>query len=223
MTERSLTLDIGPVTLEGTLTVPSRARGLIVLAQESRPTPSPGNRFVVTTLDQGALATLCFDLVTGEEDERDARTAEVRFDVYLLADRLLAVSDWARAQPELASLPLGYFVSSTGAAAALIAAARRPELVAAVVSRSGRPDLGGSNLDHVYAPTQLIVGGNDEVLVELNRDALRRLRCEAELRIVPGVTQLFAERRAREWVASLAYDWFAQHLSAPPRPAYPNP
>jgi pimeloyl-ACP methyl ester carboxylesterase len=216
MNERELTLGLGRITLEGTLAIPPQARGLVLFAHGSGSSRfSPRNRFVASELNEGGLATLLFDLLTAGEEELDAITGELRFDIELLAERLSAATDWVRAEPALPSLPLGYFGSSTGAAAALIAAARRPEAVQAVVSRGGRPDLADRSLSQVRAPTLLIVGGQDEAVLALNRAALARLRCEAVLRVVPGATHLFEEPGALSLVAALARAWFRDHLAAP--------
>jgi pimeloyl-ACP methyl ester carboxylesterase len=224
MNAREVVLKLDHITLEGTLTLPANARGLVLFAHGSGSSRfSPRNRFVAAALNAGGLGTLLFDLLTAEEEERDAITAELRFDIELLADRLVAATDWVLAHREIRSLELGYFGSSTGAAAALIAATARPDVVRAVVSRGGRPDLARPILGEVRAPTLLIVGGNDDVVIELNEEAADRLRCEAELRIVPGATHLFEEPGALEEVASLARDWFTAHLAAAPRGVQPTP
>jgi dienelactone hydrolase len=211
--ERSVTLDIGRIRLPGDLAHPPGARGLVLFAHGSGSSRrSPRNRYVAGVLQQAGLATLLFDLLTEEEERRDAATAELRFDIPLLGQRLGAATDWVLAQPETATLPLGYFGASTGAAAALIAAAERPALVRAVVSRGGRPDLAGGALGRVKAPTLLIVGGADTPVIELNRRAMAALRTEVRLEIVPGAGHLFEEPGALEQVARLARDWFERHL-----------
>jgi pimeloyl-ACP methyl ester carboxylesterase len=183
---------------------------------------SPRNRFVAAALNEGGLGTLLFDLLTAQEERLDAATAELRFDIDLLAQRLIAATDWVLDRGALQSLSLGYFGSSTGAAAALIAAGRRPDAVRAIVSRGGRPDLAGSDLSFVRAPTLLIVGGSDHGVIELNESAIVELRnCEAELRVVPGATHLFEEPGALDQVAALARDWFVRH--AAPREVQPSP
>lgn len=223
MNQREVTLKLNTLSLEGTLALPEEARALVLFAHGSGSSRfSPRNRFVASTLQGGGLGTLLFDLLTAEEERRDAVTAELRFDIDLLAERLMAVTDWVAGNRELESLRLGYFGSSTGAAAALIAAARRPDAVGAVVSRGGRPDLAGFQLTFVCAPTLLIVGGNDEPVICLNRSALRQLRCEAEIRIVPGATHLFEEPGALEQVAALARDWFSEHLVGVSRTVQPT-
>ena len=173
---------------------------------------SPRNTYVAEVLDSAGVATLLFDLLTAEEEEVDAQTAELRFDIPLLTERLLAVTQWTLRQPALRGLPMGYFGASTGAAAALAAAARLPR-VAAVVSRGGRPDLAGPLLADVRAATLLIVGGDDREVLTLNRQALAQLRAEARLEIVPGATHLFVEAGALEEVARLASAWFVAHLA----------
>jgi len=206
-------LPIGDVNLDGDLTLPPQPTGLVLFAHGSGSgRHSPRNRFVASVLHEASLGTMLMDLLTGEEEAVDLRTAQLRFDVRLLGARLLAAAAWARTQPRTASLPFGYFGASTGAAAALIAAAERPELVRAVVSRGGRPDLAGPALAHVQAPTLLIVGGDDRQVLELNRAALEQLRATGELVIVPGATHLFEEPGALEAVAELARDWFVRYM-----------
>jgi pimeloyl-ACP methyl ester carboxylesterase len=213
-------IDVGSTELGGALTIPEECRGLVLFAHGSGSSRfSPRNRFVASVLEEGGLGTLVFDLLSEEEEVIDAQTAELRFDVELLAERLIAATDWLRARRDL---PLGYFGSSTGAAAALIAAARRPKPIRAVVSRGGRPDLAGSELPNVCAPTLLIVGGEDHAVVELNEASLLELRCEAELRIVAGATHLFEEPDALAEVAQLAREWFLLHLAEEPRRAAPR-
>jgi dienelactone hydrolase len=169
---------------------------------------------VAKVLHEGGLATLLIDLLTAEEEVVDRQTAELRFDIDLLARRLVGASDWLAHQPATRRLAIGYVGASTGAAAALVAASARPNLVAAVVSRGGRPDLAGAALSRVQAPTLLIVGGLDKVVIELNRAALERLRVEKRLEVVPGATHLFEEPGALEQVARLARAWFERYLSA---------
>jgi putative phosphoribosyl transferase len=196
--------------LNGILRVPSGAGGVVVFAHGSGSGRlSPRNQYVADVLQQGGLATLLIDLLL--EDEADDR--EKVFDIELLAERLQKAADWLRQEPETSQLRLGYFGASTGAGAALVAAARQPETVAAVVSRGGRPDLAGSALPDVRAPTLLIVGGHDEVVLDLNEQALRLLRCPKELVVVPGATHLFEEPGTLEEVARLAKNWFQRHLS----------
>ena len=206
-------LDLAGVGLNGDLSLPGDTRGLVVFAHGSGSSRhSRRNRAVAEVLQHGRLGTLLLDLLTDREELVDATTAEFRFDIPLLADRLVAAIDWAQAHPETASLAIGVFGASTGAAAALIAAARRPAAVRAVVSRGGRPDLAEDSLEQVAAPTLLIVGGRDDVVIELNKEAFARLREPKELRIVPGATHLFEEPGALDQVSRLAREWFERYL-----------
>jgi putative phosphoribosyl transferase len=208
-TERSVSIPAGAVRLPGGLTLPPRPRGIVLFAHGSGSSRfSPRNRFVADVLVRGGLGTLLFDLLTREED-RDYGT---RFDIGLLTARLLAAAGWWRAQPEAAGVRLGHFGASTGAAAALEAAAREAAGTAAVVSRGGRPDLATDSLGLVRAPTLLIVGGRDTEVLELNRRALARLGGTKELAVVPGATHLFEEPGALKQVADLASAWFLRHL-----------
>jgi putative phosphoribosyl transferase len=203
-------------TLDGNLTVPHGARGIVLFVHGSGSSRhSPRNRFVAEMLNDAGLATLLFDLLTREEEALDIRTAHLRFDIGLLARRLDAATDWVLQDPDVSSLRIGYFGSSTGGGAALVAAAARPGVVGAVVSRGGRPDLAGRALASVGAPTLLIVGGEDDVVIELNREAMAQMRCDVKLEIVPGATHLFEEPGTLESVAGLARDWFLTHLSEP--------
>ena len=212
-TPQSVRLEIAGITLNGDLSPTAGAHGLIVFAHGSGSSRhSPRNRAVAEVLQRARLATLLLDLLTEPEDAADARTAEFRFDIPLLADRVVAAIDWAAAQPSTSSLPVGLFGASTGAAAALIAAAQRPGAVGAVVSRGGRPDLADASLGAVVAPTLLIVGGLDDAVIRLNRLAFERLTAAKELQIVPGATHLFEEPGALERVSQLARDWFLQQL-----------
>jgi len=213
----AVVIQTGSVELQGLLRKPRGASAVVLFAHGSGSSRlSPRNSFVAERLRQAGLCTLLFDLLTEEEEKFDALTAELRFDISLLTARLSAVTEWALRAPRLRGLALAYFGASTGAAAALAAAARIPQ-VSAVVSRGGRPDLAGAALPRVRAATLLIVGGNDPQVLALNQQALRQLRCEAELAVVPGATHLFIEPGALEQVASLAAAWFARHtrLSAP--------
>jgi pimeloyl-ACP methyl ester carboxylesterase len=203
----------GGVTLEGNLAAPGNARGIVLFAHGSGSSRhSPRNRAVAAMLREGGLATLLVDLLTPEEGAVDEETARLRFDIDLLAERLVDATDWIGGIEETRGLGVGYFGASTGGGAALVAAARRPNSVRAVVSRGGRPDLAGAALARVHAPTLLIVGGHDPVVLELNREAFDRLRCEKEMAVVPGATHLFEEPGALEEVARLARDWFLRHL-----------
>ncbi len=199
--------------LSGNLTVPDAAGGMVLFVHGSGSSRhSPRNRFVAETLNAAGLATLLFDLLTPEEEALDNYTRELRFDIRLLADRLGAATDWALRDRELRGLRIGYFGSSTGGGAALVEAAAHPERVGAVVSRGGRPDLAGAALPGVRSPTLLIVGGADDVVIELNREAMGQMRCEVKLEIVPGATHLFEEPGTLEIVAGSARDWFVDHL-----------
>lgn len=219
MNRREVIIDQDGLTLTGDLTLPADARGLVVFAHGSGSSRfSARNRAVASHLNRAGLATLLFDLLTADEELIDARTAKLRFDIPLLAGRLTGTVDWSGRQPLLTGLPLGLFGASTGAAAALISAAERPQRVAAVVSRGGRPDLALPVLDRVRAPTLLVVGGHDPEVLALNREALAALTCEKALAIVPGATHLFEEPGALEQVAELAAAWFLDHLPAPSRP-----
>jgi dienelactone hydrolase len=204
----------GRVTLEGNVTVPEGARGVVLFAHGSGSSRhSPRNRFVAQSLNDVGLATLLLDLLTADEEAIDAYSGHYRFDIDLLAQRLVGAADWLSRETETADLPLGCFGASTGAAAALIAAAERPSVVRAVVSRGGRPDLAGPALARVQAPTLLIVGGNDVPVIGLNQQALDQLRTpRKELTIVPGATHLFEEPGALDEVARLACDWFTRYL-----------
>ncbi|KRT76897.1 MAG: dienelactone hydrolase-like protein enzyme [Armatimonadetes bacterium CSP1-3] len=213
MDERVAQIPAGSETLEGNLSIPDRARAVILFAHGSGSSRhSPRNRFVARVLNDAGLATLVTDLLTADEEEVDEVTRHLRFDITLLAQRLVAITDWLAVQPEAQEMRIGYFGASTGAAAALVAAAERPAVVGAIVSRGGRPDLAGPALLRVRAPTLLIVGGSDFPVLELNRQALRELRVEAELSIVPGATHLFEEPGALEEVARLSAQWFTRHL-----------
>lgn len=213
--EKTVSIGIDSIALEGNLSLPAQAVGLVLFAHGSGSSRfSPRNRFVAQTLQEGGLATLLFDLLTAEEEAIDRRTRHLRFDIELLAERLVGATDWAQHQPEANDLSLGYFGSSTGAAAALIAATQRPDAIQAVVSRGGRPDLALPVLPQVKAPTLLIVGGNDGPVIGMNQAALARLHVDAKLEIVPGAGHLFQEPGTLEQVAHLACRWFQHHLAA---------
>ena len=212
--ERLVRIEAGSVLLEGNLSLPEGARGIVLFAHGSGSSRlSPRNRHVAKLLNQARLATLLVDLLSPEEEAVDLRTAQLRFNIGLLAERLVGITDWLVKEPDAQPLRIGYFGASTGAAAALVAAAERPKMVRAVVSRGGRPDLAGPALAHVEAPTLLIVGGNDLLVIELNRAALAQLRSEKRLVIVPGATHLFEEPGALDEVARLARDWFERYLA----------
>jgi putative phosphoribosyl transferase len=212
--ERPIRVPVGPIALDGDLTLPPDTRGIVVFAHGSGSSRhSPRNRYVARLLSDAHLATVLFDLLTPAEEVVDRQTAELRFDVHLLADRLLDATRWLAQQPDTSNLPIGYFGASTGAAAALIAAADLGDRVKAVVSRGGRPDLAGPALPRVRAATLLIVGGADVPVIRLNRAALERLRCEKQIVIIPGATHLFEEPGALDEVARLAREWFERHLA----------
>jgi putative phosphoribosyl transferase len=215
--EREVAITVAEgLTLDGTLTVPAGAAGVVLFAHGSGSSRhSPRNRFVAAALHEAGLGTLLFDLLTTTEEEAEALTGHLRFDIELLTERLVGATGWLAGEPSVGSLPLGYFGASTGAAAALAAAARQPERVGAVVSRGGRPDLAPRDLPDVRAPTLLIVGGADTPVIDMNQTALRLLTCEKRLTIVPGATHLFEEPGALERVAELAAEWFGRHLGRP--------
>jgi len=215
--ERLVRIRAGSVTLEGNLSLPQGACGVVLFAHGSGSSRhSPRNRYVAQILNQAKLATLLVDLLTLDEEAIDLRTAHLRFDINLLAGRLITATDWLTQYPDTRNLQVGYFGASTGAGAALAAADERPQVVGAVVSRGGRPDLAGSALARVQAPTLLIVGGNDFMVIELNREALTQLRCERRLVIIPGATHLFEEPGALNEVARLAREWFEHYLGQEP-------
>jgi putative phosphoribosyl transferase len=212
--ERAVQIPSEGKILQGDLTVPDAAGGIILFAHGSGSSRhSPRNRYVAEVLQHSGLATLLMDLLTPEEEELDSQTAALRFDIELLAGRLVDATWWVLDQSQTASLRIGYFGASTGAAAALVAAAELPDLIDAVVSRGGRPDLAGAALRQVVAPTLLIVGGKDLTVLELNRKALDELPGEKRLEIVPDASHLFEEPGALEAVASLASKWFVRYLS----------
>jgi dienelactone hydrolase len=210
---QEIKIDVGRVQLQGTLTLPPAARALVVFAHGSGSSRhSPRNRRVADYLNEHHLATLLFDLLTANEEAVDADTAELRFDIELLARRLAGTVNWLGRQPNLARYPLGLFGASTGAAGALRVAAEYPRRIQAVVSRGGRPDLAGSALPRVQAPTLLIVGGQDAPVLRLNQEAARRLSAPHEIRTISGATHLFEEPGALDQVAELAAQWFQRHL-----------
>ena len=212
--ERVVRVVAGPVTLEGNLTLPAGARGVVLFAHGSGSSrQSPRNRYVARLLNEGKLATLLIDLLTPDEAVIDVQSAHLRFDIGLLAERLIGATDWLIQYPDSRHLRVGYFGASTGAAAALVAAAERPRVVGAIVSRGGRPDLAGPALARVQAPTLLIVGGDDTPVIELNRQAFTQLRGEKRLAIIPGATHLFEEPGALEQVAWLAREWLERYLA----------
>ncbi len=206
----------GSVTLEGNLTIPVGAPGIVLFAHGSGSSRhSPRNRYVAETLQAAGLATLLIDLLTAQEEILDNQTKQLRFDISLLAERLIGATDWLEQNPDTRNLRIGYFGASTGAGGSLVAAAARPDAVIAVVSRGGRPDLAGSALPRVQAPTLLTVGGNDPVVIQFNQQAMAQLRVEKRLEIIPGATHLFEEAGTLTQVARLASLWFQHHFLPP--------
>ena len=211
--EQTVRVAAGQVQLEGSLSVPEGAHGTVLFAHGSGSSRhSTRNRAVARFLQDHRLGTLLLDLLTAEEESVDQYSRHLRFDIPMLAQRLVHAIEWLQDQPRTTTLPIGLFGASTGAGAALIAAAQMPDAVGAVVSRGGRPDLAGDALRRVAAPTLLIVGGLDEPVIELNQQAYQQIYARKELAIVPGATHLFEEPGALEAVARLAADWFTQHL-----------
>lgn len=206
---------MGSICLEGDLNIPSGAAGLVIFAHGSGSSRlSPRNRHVARVLRRAGLATLLLDLLTRDEEQFDQRTRKLRFDIRLLASRLIGATDWVLKQPYLAKLPIGFFGASTGAAAALMAAPARPNNVRAIVSRGGRPDLAHEALLQTKAPTLLLVGEDDPIVLGLNQDAFDRLACHSKrLQIIPGATHLFEEPGALDEVARIATAWFRKYLS----------
>ncbi len=213
-------IDVDGAKLAGTLAFPQGAQGLVLFAHGSGSSrQSPRNRYVAGILQSHGIATVLFDLLTSEEELRDQWTGELRFDIPFLAKRLVGATRCTMNTPGLGSLKIGYFGASTGAGAALVAAAELQELVAAIVSRGGRPDLAGSALANVRTPTLLIVGGEDKPVIKMNQTALAQLeRAEKKLVIIPGATHLFEEPGTLEQVAKLAADWFVEHFTSVEKP-----
>ncbi len=208
-----VSIKIGKNILEGSLKIPEKASGLVLFAHGSGSgRHSPRNQFVAQVLREGGIGTLLIDLLTEEEERLDAVDAHIRFDIDLLTKRVVSIIDWLHEQKTTKSLNIGVFGASTGAAAALGAAAERKNQVKAVVSRGGRPDLAMPILSQVAAPTLLIVGGHDYEVIRMNEEALQKLRCEKKLAIVPGATHLFEETGTLEQAAKLACDWFGKYL-----------
>lgn len=208
-------VDVGKVTLEGDLLLPRNSRGVVLFAHGSGSSRfSSRNRYVAEELRSGGLGTLLIDLLTSDEEQIDMRTGHLRFDIELLAQRLVGATNWLAQNGETRRMKIGLFGASTGGGAALVAAAQLPERIAAVVSRGGRPDLAGEALPLVKAPTLLIVGGNDVPVIAMNREAYEKMNCERKLEIVPGASHLFEEAGRLEQVARLARDWFQTHLAA---------
>jgi dienelactone hydrolase len=212
----SVRVPIGARSLDGDLRIPARALGIVLFAHGSGSSRhSSRNQHVARALERRGLATLLIDLLTSEEETVDDRTAQYRFDIPMLASRLVTIVDWLRARRETALLPIGLFGASTGGGAALMAAAARPHEIAAVVSRGGRPDLAGPSLATVTTPTLLIVGGLDAAVIQMNRQAIKQMRGDVTLEIVPGATHLFEEPGTLDRVSELAGDWFIRHLRLP--------
>jgi len=210
---QAVRITLGSVAVDGDLDVPVRAAGLVVFAHGSGSSRfSRRNRAVAATLEEAGFGTLLLDLLTQEEEAEDELTSEHRFNIPLLSQRVIGAVDWAQTRPDLRQLPVAAFGASTGAAAALMAAAARPAVVGAVISRGGRPDLAADALPRVLSPTLLIVGGDDTPVIRMNRDAMRRMHAPVELAIVPHATHLFEEPGALEQVAKLAADWCRRHL-----------
>lgn len=216
---RSVQVPSGPISLEGHLSVPENARGVVLFAHGSGSSRhSPRNRYVAETLNEAGLATLLIDLLTRDEEAEDRQKEHLRFNIDFLAERLTDATEWIAQSQDIHHLNICYFGASTGAAAALVAAAELGEAISAVVSRGGRPDLAGTALPNVKAPTLLIVGGNDLPVIDMNRGALEKLGGEKKLEIVPGATHLFEETGALEVVAQLARDWFDLYLARAKQP-----
>jgi putative phosphoribosyl transferase len=211
--EKEVTIPVGKATINGNLIVPQGAKGIVLFAHGSGSGRfSPRNTRVAREINEAGIATLLIDLLTEEEEQIDEFTGEFRFNIVLLAQRLVHATEWVKENPDTKTLVIGYFGASTGAAAALIAAAKLPEQVKAVVSRGGRPDLAGEHLPNVKAPTLLIVGGDDTEVLELNRQASQQMTAEKKTAVVPGATHLFEEHGKLEEVAKLAIGWFSKHL-----------
>ncbi len=211
--ERFVHVTADGLALEGDLVLPKDAQGIIVFAHGSGSSRhSPRNQYVARMLAEAGFATLLFDLLTTEEEREDMWKGHLRFDVSMLSRRLISATEWVMKNADTRGFPIGYFGASTGAAAALIAASKRPDIVKAVVSRGGRPDLAGAALSRVKAPTLLIVGGNDYSIIGINQDALNQLNVEKRLAVIPGATHLFEEPGALEEVSRLAAEWFLDHI-----------
>ncbi len=207
-------IPVGEEAIEGGLVVPDNAKGVVIFAHGSGSSRhSPRNKYVAEILNRAGLATLLIDLLTANEELVDIRTAEHRFNIGLLADRLIAATDWSADHPKLRDLATGYFGASTGAAAALVAAAERPERISAIVSRGGRPDLARDYLARVIAPTLLLVGEFDRDVIAMNEEAARVMLAPVEIRIISGATHLFEEEGALEEVAARAREWFEKNLA----------
>ncbi|MGI5221077.1 dienelactone hydrolase family protein [Nocardia sp. CA-290969] len=221
--DEDVRIPLAAVELEARLCLPTRDCGIVLFAHGSGSgRHSPRNRYVAEVLQRSGLGTVLLDLLTAEEERHDQQTRELRFDIPLLAARLAGTVDWLSDRPDTSGNPIGLFGASTGAAAALRTAAQRPAAVHAVVSRGGRPDLAGDALGRVRVPTLLIVGGRDETVLDLNRQARERMTVGPRLKIVPGATHLFEEPGALDQVAGLAADWFRGNLGTAPAPSPPS-
>lgn len=211
---KSVHIIVGNVVLEGELKIPANAPGVVLFAHGSGSSRhSPRNQFVAGVIREAGIGTLLFDLLTHDEERQDAVSGALRFDIGLLAKRLIGVTRWLDKQPETKGLKVGYFGASTGGGAALVAAAELGDRISAVVSRGGRPDLAGDSLPGVKSPTLLVVGGHDEMVICLNDDAFEKLQCEKDFRIVPGATHLFEEPGKLEQVAQISANWFQTHMA----------
>ena len=214
MYEKLVQIKIGKIILEGNLAIPKGSEGIVLFAHGSGSSRhSPRNQYVARVLQKAGLSTLLIDLLTVAEERVDAYTLHLRFDIGLLAQRLAGATDWLVNNQETGHLNIGYFGASTGAAAALVAATKNPDIVKAIVSRGGRPDLAGSSLPNVKAATLLIIGGFDTTVIELNEQARKQMRTECKIVIVPGASHLFEEPGKLEEVARLATNWFLRHLT----------
>jgi putative phosphoribosyl transferase len=212
---REVWIPVDSITLSGELSIPGRAEGLVLFAHGSGSSRnSPRNQYVAQVIREAGVGTLLFDLLTCEEEKIDLQTRHLRFDIDLLARRLVGATEWVKKQKDTALLRIGYFGASTGGGAALVAAAELGDRIGAVVSRGGRPDMAGESLPRVVSPTLLIVGGLEDMVIRLNEEALGKLLCVKELKIVPGATHLFEEQGKLEEVARLAADWFQRYLRA---------
>lgn len=211
--ENPVRIPVDKTTIEGNLVLPPHAKGVVLFAHGSGSGRfSPRNQYVAKVLNQAGIATLLIDLLTKQEEEEDLQTGQFRFDINLLAQRLIGATEWLRKNPRTKNLAFGYFGASTGAAAALISAAKLPEGIKAVVSRGGRPDLAWDYIPNVKSPTLFIVGGNDTVVIDLNKKALKNFSAQKKLEIVPGASHLFEETGKLEEVAKLATSWFSKYL-----------
>ncbi len=212
-TDNEITINVGKETIEGNLTIPSGSKSIVLFAHGSGSGRfSPRNQYVAKVLNNAGISTLLIDLLTEKEEEKDVITAEFRFNIALLAQRLVAATKWLKQNPATKNFTLGYFGASTGAAAAIMAAAEFPREVKAIVSRGGRPDLAWEQLSQVKAPTLFIVGGEDSVVIDLNKKAMAQFTAEKKLEIVPGATHLFEESGKLEQVSKMANEWFLAHF-----------